>query len=239
MTFDRYFQSSEKYFWQWEDAAQVLTIPDKSTIAYQDLVIEVLEYLTPQGIPPFGALLMTIIATNPKGTTQLDEMYHILRNEHDGLEKYNIFENTEYFLRLLTKLPQKYKQGNNRLLLFQAIFENCHNTLSPKKAKFVIKSFKENRRVLSIIKFSQAIYTRDFSTISLLSKRFSTLEAIIEKMASLPDFDKNDLNLEDDVIKEEPNKDFITELIENDKSFYVGALVRRIWSGLNIPVHSA
>jgi hypothetical protein len=46
--------------------------------------------------------------------------------------------------------------------------------------------------------------------------------------------------LEDEVVEEETtvetDKDFIQELIEEPKTFQVGSLIKRIWSGLKIPM---
>ncbi len=200
---------------------------------------ELLEYLSPQGLPPFGSLLLAISATTPNGTAQLKEMYvMLLKNDEDYVVS-NTIDAADEFLSLLTQLPPKYKQGNNRFLLFQTIFENCHNMLSSKKAKLCITVFKKQSREIAAINFSKSIFHKDFNTISLLHKRFPTVESIIEKMASLPKFDEKELILEENEVKEAKTKDFITELTEREKTFHVGALIPRIWGGLNIPVHSA
>lgn len=55
----------------------------------------------------------------------------------------------------------------------------------------------------------------------------------MKSMVDLPE-------LEDEVIQEETSietdKDFIQELIEDPKTFQVGSLIKRIWSGLKIPM---
>jgi len=43
MDFYTYFKSYEDYFWQWEDSTEVIAIPEGSTIAYKQLVIDILD----------------------------------------------------------------------------------------------------------------------------------------------------------------------------------------------------
>ncbi|RYE13081.1 MAG: hypothetical protein EOP45_21785, partial [Sphingobacteriaceae bacterium] len=43
---------------------------------------------------------------------------------------------------MLSELPVEYKQGRNRLLLFQTLFESCHNRLSNKTARRIISDYR-------------------------------------------------------------------------------------------------
>jgi hypothetical protein len=75
-----YFQSYSNYFWQWEELHSVISIPGESTIAYTDYAAEVIKQLAPQGLPPFGSLLLAIVATNPRAKFSLDEVDRILKD---------------------------------------------------------------------------------------------------------------------------------------------------------------
>ena len=79
MTALNYFQSYQNYFWQWEDAGEVVAIPQETTIAYRQLLGDIIDKLYPQGLPPFGSLLLVMIATNPNGSISLDAIYSIVQ----------------------------------------------------------------------------------------------------------------------------------------------------------------
>ncbi len=238
MIHERYFQATKDYFWQWEEDSHVLGIPNKSTIAYRDMVLEVLYFLKQQGIPPFGALLLAIIATNPKGSTQISEVMSALRFGDKNTFYENKFPEVEKFLRVLADLPVAYKQGKNRLLLFQTIFENCHNMASAQNSKRILTTHAKSNFECKATIEDYKIWNIDLKTIDLLSVKFPSVDSVVEKMLCLPDLEDNQLNLSEN-IDVDAKKDFVTMLIENDKSFHVGTLIRQLWSGLNIPVHSA
>lgn len=242
ITFSNYFQSHENYFWQWEENVEVLAIPSENTIAYRALVIDIFEKLTPQGVPPFGSLLLAIIATNPKGSTSLDAVNMILsrslkQDDHSTLAE------AIAFLKLLSEVPDIYKQGKMRVLLFQAIFERCHNILSAKNSKVLRDSYHSNKHGEGAIskkkQFNHQVFVKDFRTIGLLKYKYQSVNDIIEKIASLPDFGEEGLLLEDTIEAENESADLIEQLVDHTKTFHVGSLVKRIWSGLNIPLHSA
>ncbi len=249
MDIHSYFQSYHNYFWQWEDNEEVLSIPGESTIAYKDFVLEILEKLAPQGLPPFGSLLLAIIATNDNSEDSLFHIKkimesHIPQSLDNSIEKLN---KAIDFLTLLSQLPRKYRHRNKRILLLATIFENCHNIISWRNSMRVKRGFKQlldeqnpTDRLLGNSKdYEYNIFNQDFRTIALLSNKFKSVEDIINKMASLPELPDDVLQLDEKSLDETVSKDIVVQLVENDKTFHVGSLIKRIWSGLNIPVHSA
>jgi hypothetical protein len=77
---------------------------------------------------------------------------------------------------------------------------------------------------------------RDLSTLNLLNEKFPTTQSIVDAMRDHID----EPELDDEVVEEETtvetDKDFIQQLIEEPKTFQVGSLIKRIWSGLRIPM---
>jgi hypothetical protein len=237
-----YFQSYEGYFWQWEDGDEVIAIPNSSTIAYKEFVIELLEKLSGQGIPPFGSVLLALIATNPGGETLLNEVYALLDNRLGTMNSTREpLTSAIAFLKLLAQLPSKYKKGRNRILLLQTLFAGCHNSLSELNSKHVLDFYKaykfKEEDFLEKKAFFLNVYNNEFRVISLLARRFPDARSILEKMADLPEVEEQ-LELETEVGTEPSQKDFVETLIESDQTFHVGALIRRLWSGLNIPYHN-
>lgn len=252
MEYNEYFEPVLDYFWQSEEQEGVFSIPGSRTIAYRDFVADVLKHLSPQGIPPFGALLLAIIATNPNGVNDIATVKKIVQaNINDAgvvpMQLVNYFEEAITFLELLGQLPKQYKQGKNRVLVYQALFERCHNILSVKKSAKIINQYsvpdeyKEHRTVITTSsRFNADLLDRDFKTIALLRSRFKSVDDIIARIVALPE-EPVGLELDEEDEQETGRvevKDLIDELIDNSKTFHVGSLVRRIWSGLNIPLHS-
>lgn len=57
-----YFTPPEPYFWRWQDAGQVVGWTDNRTIAFRDEIVQILERLVPEGLPPLGSLLLLLAA---------------------------------------------------------------------------------------------------------------------------------------------------------------------------------
>src|SRR5688500_7732635 len=113
MTASDYFKCYEGYFWQWEEEGEVVAIPrgstavyggtvTGSTIAYRAFLTEALALLSEQGIPPFGAMLLVVIATNPSAEVALTEVEMIMRPKvgSDNMTAF-MMEDALTFLRML------------------------------------------------------------------------------------------------------------------------------------------
>ncbi len=244
MTFYHYFQSHMAYFWTWEEDADVISVPGGSTIAYRAYIAEVLSILKLQGIPPFGSLLLAIVATNKNAGPAIDHIEEILKAQlrSQGTEENaepEFFENCIAFMRLLAKLPANYKSAENRHFLFQWLFADCHNIISKKNAEAIVNNLTKVQYSTSTlatpVAFSHDCFYREFRVLAILSAKYPTVESIIGKMAELPDVGR--VELEDEPQQDGQPKDFVSELTDNIRTFHVGSLIRRIWTGLNIPYH--
>ncbi|MDI3319397.1 ribosomal protein L7/L12 [Pinibacter soli] len=235
----QYCQSYRKYFWQWEDNATVITIPDSNTIAYKDYVVSVIGYLHPQGLPPFGSLLAAIAATNANGSYSVDAIYSCflqdLRKDYDDAFS---------FLKLLWDLPAEYKTGGKRIQVFQAIFHGCHNSLALVKSKEIYRHHVQSPARFEQWQkqegFSKQIFEKEFRTLNVAAKRFPTIDSILKRVAMLPEITDDILELEppDSTEVVSVEKDLMEQLLEHSKTFHAAALIKRLWSGLNIPFHN-
>ncbi len=248
MQFHEYLQSYEDYFWNWQEDTEVATLPNGSTIAYRDYLLEAMELLADQGLPPFGSLLLALIATNKTmedGIARVEDFIKEKPRYYDG-------ESTQAaikFLRILEQLPPDYKEGKKRIQVLQVLFENCHKGLGIKSSKDIVtdtKRFVQHHRGNLVEKlnrkqpYSHAVFQKDFRAIELLHRRFTGTVDILNAVAGLPQFDTELLQIEKTASTESDSffsKDFVEELMADNKTFQVGALIRRIWSGMNIPFH--
>ncbi|WP_052259452.1 ribosomal protein L7/L12 [Flavobacterium sp. KMS] len=255
MEFLNYFQSYEDYFWEWENKIlsedsvfETITIPNGQTIGYEKFVFEILEYLSDDSIPPFGTLLLAIVATNPENEQAIEMIHNLVKSKNivtafPQSQSFRMGASID-FLKILSSLPNEYKVGEKRMRLFQTIFHECHNRVSSEKAKNLLEEYNNHKHYLlktaEKIPFNEANFRKDFRALALLKAKFPTLQSILDAMESIPHDDLNDALNEG--ILEEKNlsdnvTDYVDQLIEEDKTFHVGSLIKRLWSGLNIPLH--
>lgn len=251
MELREYFQSYKDYFWEWRtdhdisDGSSYLVnnlfyFPKVSaTIAYRAYVIEVLKELQLQGWPPFGALLLVLYATQD-GYKQLRSLLAGLEEHCQREETKKLLSEAGFFLKKLEILDRNCKIGRNRLVLIQTIFKDNRTSLSVKESEILFKRYLKIPHLLadsaSKINLSYEIFRKDIKALAYADRQFPTAESIVDAMRGLIDIP----DLDDDVVEEETtvetDKDFIQELIDEPKTFQVGSLIKRIWSGLKIPM---
>jgi hypothetical protein len=177
MEFQKYFQSYEDYFWEWDNQIfsadsvfESIAIPNGQTIGYEKFVFEILEYLSEDSIPPFGTLLLALIATNPESENAIEMIHNLVKSKNivtafPQSQSFRIGAGID-FLKLLSHLPNEYKAGEKRMNLFQTIFHECHNRISAEKAKKILEEYKNHRHhlVRASVKdeFNEANFRKDF-----------------------------------------------------------------------------
>jgi hypothetical protein len=246
-----YFQSYINYFWEWttdEDVPDasgynennLISIPNVGAIAYRAYVMEVLKELKDQGFPPFGSLLLVLYAIQD-GYLNLDGVFYYLNRQKNTSTEINLdIDYAIKFLENLSYVGRSFKRGQNKINLLQTIFKDCHNKVSSVNSGFILKIFEKKPYIIAESAHKKDVtpiaINRDIKTLALLQHKFPTTESIIKAM-------RNDVEipeLEDEVMQEETtvetDKDFIQELIEEPKTFQIGSLIKRIWSGLKIPM---
>ncbi|MET3538847.1 hypothetical protein [Chryseobacterium limigenitum] len=252
MDLKQYFQSYENYFWEWTTDQDVpdntgynennlISIPNIGTIAYRAYIIEVLKEFQLIGLPALNPLLLALYATN-EGYLDLKGIKIEMRKNPLTMQKYvgDWIKPAFQFLETLKSLPNNYKKGRNRILLLQTIFSNEFDAVSVKQSEYILNEYLRNPQKIANsaqkIALTVGTFSSDLRILASLNRKFPAAAIIIEAMKGFNDIPE----LEDEVIQEETtienNKDFIQELIEDPKTFQVGSLIKRIWSGLKIPM---
>ncbi|KAA0126186.1 hypothetical protein FY557_18615 [Chryseobacterium sp. SN22] len=251
MDITAYFQSYINYFWEWttdEDIPDdtryhdnnLLSIPNVGAIAYRPYVIEILKELKEHGFPPFGALLLVLYALH-EGFLNLDGVfYHLNRQKSTLAENDSDIGLAIKFLENINAIGGSFKRGQNKIILLQTIFKESHNRVSSVNSGLILKVFETKPQIIGEAAVKKVLTSvavnRDIKTLALLQNKFPTPESIVNAMKGFTDIPE----LEDEVVEEETTvetgSDFIQELIEEPKTFQVGSLIKRIWSGLKIPM---
>lgn len=249
MELKAYFQSYENYFWEWKTDEDIpgdsgyndnnlISVPGVGAIAYRPYIMEILKELQPIGWAPFGALLMVLYAMQDGYTDFAGPLRKTAQFYSTGNFEFNAEKEIE-FLEKIKALPKVYKQKQNRIILLQTLFKDSHNRISASNAEANLKIYYKRPQQLAASAEKQhagpSVLNKDLSAIDL-NEKFPTIQSIIDAMKGLVD----EPELNDEIAQEEPtadtNKDFIKELIEKPKTFQVGSLIKRIWSGLRIPM---
>lgn len=247
-----YFQSYEDYFWEWatdEDVPDnsgynennLISIPNVGAIAYRPYIIEVLKELKLQGLPHFSPFLLILYATNNgylniKGLKNLVQNYPFTMLKQVG----HFIEPAFLFLETLESLPKIYKTGQNRIILLQTLFNNQFDLVSIENSEQILNKYLKRPYEIADCALKKDLtsskFSRDVRILDSLYRKFPTRQSIIDAMKNVVDIPE----LEEEVVQEETTvesgKDFIQELIEEPKTFQVGSLIKRIWSGLKIPM---
>ncbi|CAD7801247.1 hypothetical protein CHRY9390_00749 [Chryseobacterium aquaeductus] len=251
MELREYFQSYKDYFWEWatdDDVAEtsgyavnnLIYFPKiKAAVAYRPYIIEVLNELQLQGWPPFGSLLLALYATQD-GYTNMDALISELAVYPSREETQELLSEATEFLEKLQQLDRKYKTKQNRIVLFQTVFSQNRIGVSAKNAEQLYKRYLKIPHLLgesaNKLPFNYEAFRKDIRTLAYANRRFSTVQDIIDQMKGFI----SEPEIEDEVIENElttdGGKDFIEQLTEDPKTFHVGSLIKRIWSGLKIPM---
>ncbi|MGE6397546.1 hypothetical protein [Chryseobacterium scophthalmum] len=252
MELTEYFQSYEDYFWEWatdEDVSDdsgynennLISFQNIGAVVYRPYLIEILKELQLNGLPILSPLLLALYATN-EGYLDLKGIKTNLRKHPLAAHEYvkHLIRPAFQFLETLKSLHHNYKKGKNRVLLLQTIFKYASNNISEKQSEYILHGYLRNSRKIADsaqkIEITVSKFSKDLGILVALNEKFPSSQMIIQVM-------KGNLkiaDIEEEVIEEETTietgKDFIQELIEEPKTFQVGSLIKRIWSGLKIPM---
>ncbi|WP_267404110.1 MULTISPECIES: hypothetical protein [unclassified Chryseobacterium] len=251
MDINQYFQSYENYFWEWttdEDVPDesgyhennLISIPNIGPIAYRAYVIEVLKMLK-VGFPSFGSLLLTLYATQD-GYINFNDALAPTKNFYgDGDAVKGIVNITVDFLERVKSLDKVYKKGQNRITLLQTLFGSVYLRLSSGNSELILGRYRKRPHKIgesAVKKYATPNFVyNDLRIFERLNQIFPTTQSIIDALqGKIDDLELEDEIAEDEATVESAGNDFIQELIEEPKTFQVGSLIKRIWSGLKIPM---
>ena len=246
-----YFQSYEDYFWEWGTDEDVSNDSDyqvnnmiyfptvSSVIGYRVYILTILRELQLQGWPPFGALLLVLYATQD-GYKQLRTLIDDLKKNISREQTKELFSEAVFLLKKLEILDHKYKTGQNRVVLIQTLFADNKTCLTSKKSQELYNRYIKIPQLLNEsahkIDLRYEVFRKDIISLAVINRKFPTTESIEKALHGIIEIPE----VEEEVIEEETtietDKDFIQELIEEPKTFQVGSLIKRIWSGLKIPM---
>jgi len=256
-----YFQSYQDYFWQWEvdymfnsgvienvqnyqSGVNYISIPDGMTIAYKVQIEEVLKAISTNELPPFGALILILLAINSGEVgVAIDEIFDKIEKtfHNEQIFKHVHFGDAKRLLKNLIALPAQFKIEKNRIDLIVFLFQKTNHGLSRKYTEEILKCIKNDEFELNKcsekVEITMSTLTKDFNTLALVHQRYPSVEALLKAWKNIVEVPIDPEDTEIESYTSEP--DFIQELLEDPKTFFMGNLIKRLWSGINLPLHYA
>lgn len=236
-TFDEYIHRWQGSVFTWEDGYEVLAIPSAGTIAYRNWISEALEQLAPYGLPPFEALVLAIIATNPYPHENLT-MARKVAAAHSDNQNTAWLDDPFRFLGVLAQLPEEYKAGAAKIRTLQVVFANSHNRVAARYAESIARNLRLRPNLAAFSDNPHAgINFRPYRTLALLADKYPTVDALLKQL-NLPELKDEQLpELPETEVQAEIEENLVENLTEHSESRPIGQLVPRLWSGLNLPAH--
>jgi hypothetical protein len=242
----QYLQAYPQYFYRWEDGGTVLAIPAGRTICYASYVSEALDAMKAAGGPRLGTLLLAIIATAPDSREMLAQVEAIVTKGiamlNDGNAAIGGFNDAFDFLRMLELISPYFKTGSGRLQLLSVLFADSHNHIGPRKLARIARIWRETPEPESLLQeggLSMDVIYSHLLPLEYLKRKYPNAQALEVALATVPALPETEIVPELSVAEKAAPVDFVDQLIASPETFTVGALVRRIWSGLRIPLHSS
>lgn len=243
MEMQTYFRAHNDYFWQWEEGGEVIAFPGGSTICYREQLLTILTAMVHDGVPKLGPLLLVLAAMNAQPEHVHKYVNALLEDQPDEPQKRsNLKQNVLNLLQAVASLPKQYTEGMRKVETLRALFRGCHNSVNAKTANSILNEFRQMR-------FGKEFYSakenlpkgfvyHEFLILNHIGISISTVDDIKRRISGLPATAEQKVELDSEETEEPGPLDFIEELTENPQTFPIGSLVRRIWSGLNIPFHN-
>jgi hypothetical protein len=241
----KFYAHPLNYFWRWTEQNEVIEGYPQLTICYRDEIQHLLHELCPNGLMPFGTLLLLLAACRAKDQATVTDLLlgYIAAHLKDEQELKTLATDAVAFLHIISSLPVNDRVGAGRVLLLKTItgvVAPVQNTVDSKQLAEDLESglLDEN--------FSKS-FKEDVAT--LTEALFDDLRPLQQALHHFPDKDSLLLKLRTGVTQlPEPIKELELpavlspgELLEQlgiDKATSgISLLVKQLMAALQIPMH--
>ncbi len=244
-----YFQAPKNYFWQWSPDDDVIEWKNKVTICYNAELENILSGLTEHGIPTLGVILLLLSACQNKWKEIKYSHLFTLNNIIDKLEpeksdpdnkllKYNVNQTLD-LLDIVADLPEELRIGEEKIyLLNEVLIKTKENNLS-KQLRNLKDEFASGRLGNINNNEGKEITRKEF---------ISDLKYLKNALEIFPNTESLELKLNTGVnkipekllldIPEINQSDLLKELSEDNKTFSISQLTKRLIAAIDLPLHS-
>lgn len=240
-----YFAAPDRSFWKWADDGKVIEWRDGKTLCYREDMVDILTDIQSEGFLPLGTTLLMLEACRSQRPVLSERLEHLYRtvsafeqDNHPISQETLQFslEKAIQFLGQLADLPDSYKKGRSRILLFSSLGELCEDRLAGNVSEHILREFEQGI-------YDERIFFEDQGTnksdIYTLLRPLHHLQKIFSKRGSLETFLKAGV-LEVPEPKELPvpeseSKDLLSQLLEDPKLHGIAKLAQRLIASMHFP----
>ena len=244
-----YFRPQEKYFWKWADNGSVVEWTNGNTICYREDLVNLINDLSKEGLPPLGALLMVLAGCKKEDNNftiihkaislTLRRVKETVRNNAHFSDIDTITENALAFINIIKQLPVQYVTGENRIRLLHTIFENNSKNYKKNSGVYFLNTFNSGRldNYIFNVGFNDLgnYFLRDMECLQECLQQFPDAQVLETKVRTglreLPI--AIDLN-----IPEKGEQDLLEQLAADPETAGLAKLTTRLIAAINIPMHT-
>lgn len=249
-----YYSSHSNYYWKWEtegapnkDGTYVLTVKHIGTLIYKEPLLKLLESLAPLGLPQIGSIVLILVAASER--TKINDYNDLKFQLSASLEAYKFggsyIQNVLTIMDYVHNLPKDLRTGDNLTYLLEVLFEKTHNKHGIKRSKQIITEHYKighafyGQNTNEVIK---SLYEKDTRALGLMVRRFKSMQDLIKALTHVPTLPVQKFEEVEELLPvastfQHKENSLVESLQTHPETIEIGSLIKRIWSGLNIPMH--
>lgn len=244
-----YFRPPKQYFWRWAEKGEVIEWVDGVTICYREDIMGLIRELLPDGLPPFGALLLTLTACQTDWRTRTgakDLLYGLvdiigdLYGEQKRHELAIPVINATKVMGWIAGLDSEDRSGAGRVHLIRTLFQaDGLNRIPSMQARVIVHEFDSGSLDPEVFGYgpedvAQSMI-RDTAGLDAAFRAIGSKDGL--EMLVKTGQEKLPEPLEDEGLPPVEQEDLLVELEKYAETRVLAGLTRRIIAALNIPMH--
>ncbi|MFL5730610.1 MAG: hypothetical protein ACJ75J_14075, partial [Cytophagaceae bacterium] len=240
-----YFQYPQGYFWKWTDKVIEWDGHGRKTICFQEELFTILRVLSNQGLPPFGAVLLVLSASQVRAGEPETDWNHLLglfvkkvkerlADPSDQILEYYT-QQVSKLLNMVSSLPEELRTGKKKAHLIYEIFSGTSPEIPASQSVSLIDEMMSGRveDYNNVIKSERKRVKEDLLLLTqVLNKYKSTAELEMKVRTGIPELPVP-AELE---LPESP--DLLEELAQDSKTLGISRLTKCLMAAFTIPMHS-
>lgn len=243
-----YFQAPTGYFWRWAEGGEVLEWHDGDTIAYREELHAMLDALTATALPPLGAVLLLLAASNGWNNARQERLeaffqQHYAAEALDATLTVRALEAADTLLQQVAALPAALRTGPAKLHLATTIFAEPDSRSIPADQALLVMAKWTSGRLDLVLRQSAppaqwSTYTFDVRALAKAAERFAAPGSLETHLRTGLDAPPEPLPELPAPAPEPAETDLLDQLGEDPRTYGLAQLTRRLTAALRIPLHT-
>ena len=242
---ENYFVPPEGSFWRWAEGTRIIEWSGGRTLCYRDDLVEILEALAPNGLPPLAPVLLLMAACTDdwkkrnEGITILSALPRAIKHIPKGANLTGQIYRVIDLLDVVTQIPKEHRSGQKRLHLIRTVLADVDYRLAPKESRLLLNAFASSQWDEFIATEDQPYtlekWKADFSDLDLAQKEYQNYTALLVRLKTGLEEVPEPLVIEE---IEDDDTPLLDQLQDDSETSALARLTRRLLAAINIPMHT-